>query len=104
MRMSCTLMAAGMLLIPLQAAAQSGGAAGTGPGGSAPTTGAPTSPTGSPNVAIPGPPGTNALGTAQSSGRGVTTGSASGNASVDDRIRAEDSAIDKKLKSICRGC
>jgi hypothetical protein len=107
MRMSCTLMVAGMLLIPLQAAAQSGGAAGatTGTGGTSATPpGATTSPTGSPNAAMPGPPGTNALGTAQSSGRGATTGSASGSSSVDEQIRAEDPKIDRKLKSICRGC
>ena len=65
------------------------------------------------------PPGTNSAGTAQSSGgalnrdSGVTTGSAgmgSGKAatppatSPDTAIREENATIDRKLKSICRGC
>ncbi len=105
MRMSCMLMVAGMLLLPLQAAAQGGSAAGSTTGtGTATAPGTATSPTGTPNAAMPGPPGTNTLGTAQSSGRGATTGSAAGSSSVDERIRAEDPLIDKKLKSICRGC
>jgi hypothetical protein len=64
-------------------------------------------------------PGTNSAGTAQSSGHasnrepGVTTGSAglgSGNAApppapnTDATINAENNTIDRKLKSICRGC
>jgi hypothetical protein len=71
----------------------------------------------------PSAPGTNSAGTAQSSGSsanvgtGVTTGSASSRAGgrVDgveaqgpnkagDPIRAEDAALDKKIKSICKGC
>lgn len=72
--------------------------------------------------AMPAPPGTNSGGTAQSSGSsanigaGVTTGTAGRSAGspggVDaqgpnktgDPIRAEDSTLDKKIKSICRGC
>jgi len=65
------------------------------------------------------PRGTNSAGTAQSSGPasnrepGVTTGSAglgSGHASTepststDAAINAENNTIDRKLKSICRGC
>ena len=65
------------------------------------------------------PRGTNSAGTAQSSGGslnrepGVTTGSAglgSGHASTepststDAAINAENNTIDRKLKSICRGC
>ena len=55
------------------------------------------------------PPGTNSLGTAQSSGAntapGVTTGSASGeNASADATVDAENQLLDRKMKSICRGC
>jgi hypothetical protein len=65
------------------------------------------------------PPGTNSAGTAQSSGPassrepGVTTGSAglgSGNAAsppapnADATVNAENNTIDRKLKSICRGC
>jgi hypothetical protein len=66
------------------------------------------------------PPGTNSVGTAQSSGGaalnrqpGVTTGSAglgSGNAApppatdADAAIKKENQLLDSKLKSICRGC
>jgi hypothetical protein len=65
------------------------------------------------------PPGTNSAGTAQSSGpasnraHGVTTGAASpgsGNAAppatpnTDAAIKAENNILDRKLKSICRGC
>jgi len=51
------------------------------------------------------PPGTNSLGTAQSSGpgAGVTTGSGTGGA-ADAAVNAENRMLDKKLKSICRGC
>jgi hypothetical protein len=54
-------------------------------------------------------PGTNSLGTAQSSGAntapGVTTGSASGtNPDADATVNAENQLLDKKMKSICRGC
>lgn len=51
------------------------------------------------------PPGTNSLGTAQSSGpgSGVTTGTGSGGA-ADATVDAENRMLDKKLKSICRGC
>ena len=65
------------------------------------------------------PPGTNGSGTAQSSGPalnrepGVTSGSSgmgSGNAAppatqnTDATVNAENNTIDRKLKSICRGC
>jgi len=63
------------------------------------------------------PPGTNSAGTAQSSGGapnrepGVTSGSAlgTGNAapptqSGDAAVNQENATIDRKLKSICRGC
>ena len=55
------------------------------------------------------PPGTNSLGTAQSSGSnrspGVTTGAASGsNRDADATVNAENQLLDKKMKSICRGC
>ena len=58
----------------------------------------------------PAPPrGTNSLGTAQSSGGnrapGVTTGAASGtNPGVDATVNAENQLLDKRMKSICRGC
>jgi len=52
------------------------------------------------------PPGTNGLGTANSSG--VTTGMAGpeprDSQRIDAEIRAEDSRIDAKINSICRGC
>jgi hypothetical protein len=65
------------------------------------------------------PPGTNSAGTAQSSGAassrdsGMTTGSAgmgsgkaaiSPSASPEAAIKDENATIDRKLKSICRGC
>ena len=48
-------------------------------------------------------PGTNSLGTAQSSARG---GGGQGAASVGDdpAIQAEDRKVDQAVKSICRGC
>jgi hypothetical protein len=51
------------------------------------------------------PPGTNSLGTAQSSGTaaGRTTGTGTGG-STDAAVAAENRLLDKKLKSICRGC
>lgn len=122
MRMSCSLIIASALLLPLQAVAQtggvgSGGVGGSGSGTAGVTTGTATGTgsttgsggtttgtgTGAPSVQMPGPPGVNAAGTAQSSGS-RTTGSASTNSDVDAKIRAEDSQIDKKIKGICRGC
>jgi hypothetical protein len=66
------------------------------------------------------PPGTNSAGTANSSGSSVTTGSSAttGSArsntgevsvtgpsnSTDAAIDAKNKALDRKLKSICRGC
>ena len=51
------------------------------------------------------PPGTNSLGTAQSSGpgSGATSGTGAGGA-ADATVNAENRQLDKKLKSICRGC
>lgn len=63
-------------------------------------------------------PGTNNSGTAQSSGAasnrgaGVTTGSALGSGraatepatNTDAAVKAENQLLDRKLKSICRGC
>ena len=52
-------------------------------------------------------PGTNSLGTAQSSGAnassGTTTGTGAGG-STEAAVNAENRLLDKKLKSICRGC
>jgi hypothetical protein len=56
-------------------------------------------------LASPPPPGTNSAGTANSSGpgSGVTTGSA-GRTKEDAAIDAEGKAVERKIKSICRGC
>jgi len=124
MHMSRLIVFASVLLLPLQAVAQGAGGS---TGGSAGSTGA--SPSASPGAVsgslsnpnpgsqispnnlnsagqptLPNTPGTNSAGTAQSSGRGVTTGSASGSSAEDAKIRAEDPEIDKKIKSICKGC
>lgn len=61
----------------------------------------------SPRLTTPPAPGTNSAGTANSSGlpansaAGVTTGSST---SIDAAISDENRQIDRKLKSICRGC
>ena len=55
------------------------------------------------NPSTPNAPGTNSAGTAQSSGS-MTTGSAVGSTKEDEKFRAEDPKLDKKIKSICRGC
>lgn len=73
------------------------------------TTGGSTGSTGGVPKAPAPPPGTNSLGTAQSSGAntapGVTTGAASGsNADADATVSTENRQLDKKMKSICRGC
>lgn len=113
MRISCSLVIATALLLPLQALAQSGSVGGSGGGSAGVTSGtagtnAGTTGTGSGTIGSPGgagpPRGTNSLGTAQSSGRGVTTGAASGSRLNDKRIEEENRQIDRKLKSICRGC
>jgi hypothetical protein len=62
--------------------------------------------------ASPPAPGTNTAGTAQSSGRGVNTesgvttgsGRSAGSGSVDAAITEENKTVDRKIKSICRGC
>ena len=54
--------------------------------------------------------GTNTAGTAQSSGggvntgSGVTTGSGRSAKDVDTEITEENKTVDRKIKSICRGC
>jgi hypothetical protein len=103
MRMSCSFIIAGALLLPLQAMAQSGTVGGSGSGTAGVTTGTAPSTAGSSRGAMPNSPGTNSLGTAQSSG-GVTTGSAAGNTTEDKKIQDENRHIDQKLKGICRGC
>jgi hypothetical protein len=113
MRTAIFLVIASALLLPLQATAQSGGVSGSGTGSAGVTTGTAGGGTaGSSSTmgsaggtgSMPGPPGTNSLGTAQSSGSGVTTGSAFGSTAIDQRIQDENRQIDQKLKGICRGC
>ncbi|MBR0845303.1 hypothetical protein JQ607_34380 [Bradyrhizobium liaoningense] len=86
-----------------------GGSAGS-TGGSAGATGSTAGsagPTGGVANAPAPPPGTNSLGTAQSSGGnaapGVTTGTGAGEA-ADATVNTENRMLDKKMKSICRGC
>ncbi len=71
-------------------------------------------------LASPPPPGTNSAGTANSSGSSATTGSSvtTGSAraapggteatgpsrSGDVEIDTENKTVDRKIKSICRGC
>jgi hypothetical protein len=101
------------------AGAPSAGSAGVGTSGISGVPSGPTSPGGPGNagndpsgaanpsrLAAPPPPGTNSAGTAQSSGPGVTTGAATSrpSAEVDAAINKENKAIDRKVKSICRGC
>jgi hypothetical protein len=81
--------------MPAVSFAQSAGGAAGSSGGSAGSTG------GVANSPAPAP-GTNSLGTAQSSGGG-TTGTGTGG-SGDAAVNAENRMLDKKLKSICRGC
>jgi hypothetical protein len=91
--------------MPAVAFAQAtGGSAGSTGGAAGSTAGSVGSSGGVANSPAP-PPGTNSLGTAQSSGpgSGVTTGSGTGGA-ADATVNAENRMLDKKLKSICRGC
>ncbi|WP_342728289.1 hypothetical protein AAFG07_17135 [Bradyrhizobium sp. B097] len=87
-----------ILLVPTVTVAQ-----GTGTGSGSPSSASTTSP----QVASP-PPGTNSVGTAQSSGRlntgeGVTTGAASSE-SFDKAIADENRSVDRRVNGICRGC
>lgn len=49
-----------------------------------------------------GSPGTNSLGTAAPSGSGTTGAAATGTG--DPQVDKQDKDVDKKLKSICKGC
>ncbi|MDT4741852.1 hypothetical protein [Bradyrhizobium sp. WYCCWR 12699] len=93
-----TILIFALAAMPSVAFAQAAGGSAGSTGGSAGATG------GVANAPAP-PPGTNSLGTAQSSGAGagVTTGSGTGG-SADAAVNAENRMLDKKLKSICRGC
>lgn len=124
MRMSRPIIFAGLLLLPLEAAAQVASPGALNGSLSNPNPGSQTSPNnlnavGKPT--LPDPPGTNSAGTAQSSGssagggsNSVTTGSAGSrtgginaqgpNTPGGADIRAKDPKIERKIKSICKGC
>ena len=91
------------LLYPACALAQIGGGH---PGGGASSMGAQTTTGLASDQAHISPPGTNSLGTANSSG--VTTGMAGAEPKdsqrIDSEIRAEDAKIDAKINNICKGC
>jgi hypothetical protein len=108
---------------PGSAGAGSQGISGVPPGPAAPggINNAGEDPSGAANQsrrASPPAPGTNTAGTAQSSGAGVNTGSGvtTGSArstgstvtgpqwSGDAEINEENKEVDRKIKSICRGC
>ncbi|TCU68364.1 hypothetical protein EDE08_109235 [Bradyrhizobium sp. R2.2-H] len=107
-----TIMILVLATLPALSFAQTtGGSAGSsgssvGPtGGSVGSTGGSVGSTGGfANSPVP-PPGLNSLGTAQSSGpgSGVTTGIGGGEA-TDAAVNAENRQLDRKIKSICRGC
>src|SRR5437879_748591 len=97
------------------AGAGSQGTSGVPPGPAAPggLNNAGEDPSGAANssrLASPPAPGTNSAGTAQSSGggvntgSGVTTGSGRSARSGDAEINEENKEVDRKIKSICRGC
>ncbi|MGY8663055.1 hypothetical protein Q3C01_11880 [Bradyrhizobium sp. UFLA05-109] len=98
--MFVSMLGLAVLAMPTTSFAQSSGGTGgsssatsaNGPGGTGATSG------------VAPPPGTNSLGTAQSSGGTVGMGSGSGDKSVDSVVNAENKKIDKTVKSICRGC
>ena len=91
--------------MPAVAFAQASGGSSGSTGGAAGSTGGPAGSGGGVANSPAPPPGTNSLGTAQSSGggSGVTTGSGTGGG-TDAAVNAENKLLDKKLKSICRGC
>jgi hypothetical protein len=92
------------LVCPAAALAQSAGRSGGGSAGSA--AGSSTTPGIASGQSHISPPGTNSLGTANSSG--VTTGMAGAEPTrserYDEQFRAEDSKVDSKINNICRGC
>ncbi|WP_247334635.1 hypothetical protein [Bradyrhizobium sp. 147] len=85
-------------------ASSTGGSVGS-TAGSVGSTGSSAGPTGGIANSPAPPPGTNSLGTAQSSGpgSGAATGGGAGGA-ADATVNAENRLLDKKMKSICRGC
>ena len=89
--------------MPAAALAQAAGGSTGSSGASMGSTGGSAGSTGGVRNSPVPPPGTNSLGTAQSSGSGVTTGTGGGGG-VDTTVNAENRQLDKRLKSICRGC
>jgi len=99
-----------LLSTVISSAQGTGGSPGAGStgAGTAGVSGMPSGAGNSTRLSTPPAPGTNSAGTAQSSGSslntepGMTTGS--GPQSTDAAIAEENRTIDRKLKSICRGC
>lgn len=92
-----------MILIFVLAAALPAAALAQATGGSAGSTGGAAGSAGGVANSPAPPPGTNSLGTAQSSGAGGGGAAATGGG-TDAAVAAENRMLDKKLKSICRGC
>jgi hypothetical protein len=106
------ILIAASLLMPVGALAQSsggsaggsssGGAAGSGNAAGLAHSG--NDPSGSGKSAkMPPAPGTNTLGTANSSG-GSSRGRDSSASNGDKAVDAENKLLDKKIKAICKGC
>ncbi len=99
------IMILALAALPASSFAQTTGGSAGSSGSSVGSTGGSVGSTGGlANSPVP-PPGTNSLGTAQSSGpgSGVTTGTGGGEA-ADAAVNAENRQLDRKIKSICRGC
>jgi hypothetical protein len=92
------------LLFPAVALAQSGAGHSSGTAGG--VTGSQTTTGLASDQARISPPGTNSLGTANSSGAtaGIAGAEQKDSRRIDAEIQAEDSRIDAKINSICRGC
>lgn len=92
--------AAGLLLLQMtsstavfaQTSGGTGGASGASPGAAS----------GGAFGTSAGAPGTNSLGTAAPSGSGTTGAAATGTG--DPQVDKQDKAVDRKIKSICKGC
>ncbi|WP_407118666.1 hypothetical protein [Bradyrhizobium sp. LMG 9283] len=100
-----TIMILALAAMPAVSFAQTTGGSAGSSGGSVGTTGGSVGSTGGVRNSPAPPPGTNSLGTAQSSGpgSGVTTGSGAGG-ETDATVNTENRQLDRKMKSICRGC
>ncbi|MBR0957661.1 hypothetical protein [Bradyrhizobium japonicum] len=100
-----TIMILTLAAMPAVSFAQATGGSAGSSGSSVGSTGGSAGSTGSVRNSPVPPPGTNSLGTAQSSGpgSGVTTGTGIG-AEADATVNTENRQLDRKMKSICRGC